>query len=299
MTLQKTAVVAIIGAPNAGKSTLVNQLIGLKVAIVSHKVQTTRARLMGVLTEDDTQLVLIDTPGIFKPRRRLDRAMVAAAWGGIEDADATILLIDAARGLDGASEAILKTLKDRRVPGLILCLNKVDAMKGHDKLLALTAEANAKADFDDTFMISAKTGDGLDKLMETLKTRAKETPWLFPEDQVTDVNNQLLAAEFTREQIYARLHQELPYALSVETEEWQVEKKRIFIRQVILVARDSQKGIVIGKGGTQLKAIGAAARAGMEALFERKVHLELFVKVQPNWSEDRQHLAALGLDWVE
>lgn len=298
-SVQKTALVAVIGAPNAGKSTLVNQLIGVKVAIVSHKVQTTRARLMGVLTQDDTQLVMVDTPGIFKPRRRLDRAMVAAAWSGIEDADAVVLMIDAAKGLDPATQAIVKTLVQRKAANVILCLNKTDLLKQPEKLLSLTAELNQQLDFTDTFMVSALNGDGTDALVDALNSRAKAVPWLFPEDQVTDVNNQLLAAELTREQIYARLHQELPYALSVETEDWSVEANRINIRQVILVARDSQKGIVIGKGGQQLKTIGSEARAGMEALFERKVHLELFVKVQPRWSEDRQHLAALGLDWVE
>ncbi|MEM7569595.1 MAG: GTPase Era [Pseudomonadota bacterium] len=296
---QKTAMVAVIGAPNAGKSTLVNTLIGVKVAIVSHKVQTTRARLMGVSTEDDTQLVLIDTPGIFKPRRRLDRAMVAAAWGGLEDADAVVLLIDSAKGLDGGTDAIVETLAKRKPANLILALNKTDLLKQPEKLLALTAQLNERLDIADTFMVSALTGDGTKELEQALKAAAKPVPWLFPEDQVTDVNNQLLAAEMTREQIYARLHQELPYALSVETEEWKVTKGRISIRQVILVARDSQKGIVIGKGGAQLKTIGSEARASMEALFERKVHLELFVKVQPRWSEDRHHLAALGLDWVE
>ncbi|MEO0411136.1 MAG: GTPase Era [Pseudomonadota bacterium] len=296
---QKTAMVAIIGAPNSGKSTLVNQLIGVKVAIVSHKVQTTRARLMGVVTEADTQLVLIDTPGIFKPRRRLDRAMVSAAWGGLEDADAVVLLIDSAKGLDAGTQAIVETLAKRKTQSLILALNKTDLLKQPEKLLALATKLNDQIDFDETFMVSALTGDGTAELLQALKERTKQTPWLFPEDQVTDVNNQLLAAELTREQIYARLHQELPYALSVETEEWTVDKKRIHIRQVILVTRDSQKGIVIGKGGQQLKTIGSEARAAMEDLFERKVHLELFVKVQPRWSEDRHHLAALGLDWVE
>lgn len=290
--------VAVIGAPNAGKSTLVNQLIGVKVAIVSHKVQTTRARLMGVVTQNDTQIVLVDTPGIFKPKRRLDRAMVAAAWSGMADVDVVIFLVDAVRGIDANTQSIIETLKDRRPGELYLCLNKTDALKQAETLLALTTKITEQLDVDACFMISALSGDGVEDLHNTLAQQAKTTPWLFPEDQVTDINNQLLASELTREQIYARLHQELPYALSVETEDWIVEKKRIFIRQAILVSRDSQKGIVIGKAGSQLKAIGSAAREGMEALFERKVHLELFVKVEPRWSEDRHHLAALGLDWV-
>lgn len=295
---QKAAMVAVIGAPNAGKSTLVNQLIGVKVAIVSHKVQTTRARLMGVVTQDDTQIVLIDTPGIFKPKRRLDRAMVAAAWSGVDDVDAVILLIDAVRGIDPNTQSIIETLKDRKIGNIYLCLNKTDALKQAEQLLALTQQVSEQLNVEACFMISALTGDGVGDLHSALTQTAKTTPWLFPEDQVTDINNQLLAAELTREQIYARLHQELPYALSVETEDWVVEKKRIFIRQAILVSRDSQKGIVIGKGGSQLKAIGSEARKGMEELFERKVHLELFVKVEPRWSEDRHHLAALGLEWV-
>jgi len=296
---QKTAMVAIIGAPNAGKSTLVNQLVGLKVAIVSHKVQTTRARMMGVVTENDTQLVLIDTPGIFKPKRRLDRAMVAAAWGGLDDVDAAVLLIDAVKGLDDNTRDIIASLKSRTLKALFLCLNKTDALKQPEKLLQLTEEITHSLEPAACFMISALTGDGVEDLRQALSACAQKTPWLFPEDQVTDVNYQLLAAELTREQIYARLHQELPYALSVETEDWRIEKQRIFIRQVILVSRDSQKGIVIGKGGSQLKTIGSEARKGMEALFERKVHLELFVKVEPRWSEDRHHLAALGLEWVQ
>lgn len=295
---QKSAMVAVIGAPNAGKSTLVNQLIGVKVAIVSHKVQTTRARLMGVVTQDKTQIVLIDTPGIFKPKRRLDRAMVAAAWGGVEDVDAVILLIDAVRGIDPNTQSILETLKERKIGKIYLCLNKTDALKQAEQLLALTQDVTQQLEVEACFMISALTGDGVGDLHSALEQTATSAPWLFPEDQVTDINNQLLAAELTREQIYARLHQELPYALSVETEDWVVDKKRIFIRQAILVSRDSQKGIVIGKGGSQLKAIGSEARKGMEELFERKVHLELFVKVEPRWSEDRQHLAALGLEWV-
>lgn len=295
---QKTAMIAVIGAPNAGKSTLVNQLIGVKVAIVSHKVQTTRARLMGVQTRGDTQLVLIDTPGIFKPKRRLDRAMVAAAWSGLDDVDAVILMIDATRSIDENTKTILETLQVRKPKALFICLNKTDMLKQPEKLLALTAEISEQIEADAFFMISALKGTGVDDLNDALSEKAMLTHWLFPEDQVTDINNQLLAAELTREQIYARLHQELPYALSVETEDWVVEKKRIFIRQAILVTRDSQKGIVIGKGGSQLKSIGSEARKGMEQLFERKVHLELFVKVEPRWSEDRQHLAALGLDWV-
>jgi GTP-binding protein Era len=295
---QKAAMVAVLGAPNAGKSTLVNQLIGVKVAIVSHKVQTTRARLMGVVTQDDTQIVLIDTPGIFKPKRRLDRAMVAAAWSGVDDVDAVILLVDAVRGIDPNTQSIIETLKDRKISNIYLCLNKTDALKQSEHLLALTQQVSEQLDIEACFMISALTGDGVGDLHSALAQAGKTTPWLFPEDQVTYINNQLLAAELTREQIYARLHQELPYALSVETEDWVVEKKRIFIRQAILVSRDSQKGIVIGKGGSQLKAIGSEARKGMEELFERKVHLELFVKVEPRWSEDRHHLAALGLEWV-
>lgn len=295
--MSRCGFVALIGAPNAGKSTLLNQLVGQKVAIVSNKVQTTRARLTGIALHQDAQLIFIDTPGIFAPKRRLDRAMVEAAWGGAADADAVVLLIDAAKGLDEGAERILQHL-DKLGRKAILALNKVDRVK-RDSLLALSQAVFARGLFDQVFMISALTGDGVADLKAHLAALAPEGPWHYPEDQVADITQRLLAAEVTREKIYLRLHQELPYASMVETESFEERKDgSVKISQVIHVARDSQKGIVIGKGGATLKALGEAARTELEELLGCRVHLFLHVRVTENWAEDREKFQAMGLDWV-
>lgn len=299
MSATRCGFVAIIGAPNAGKSTLLNTLVGAKVAIVSPKVQTTRARLMGIALEGSSQIVFIDTPGIFAPRRRLDRAMVSAAWTGVADADLVVLVIDAERGLGNEVIAILDRLKDsgRRV---VIALNKVDALKDRRRLLGLTAAIDQAVKSEAIFMVSALDGDGVADLKQWLADAMPESPWLYPEDQLTDVTQRLMAAEITREKLYLRLHQELPYSAMVETESWETAKNgSVRIQQIIYVERDSQKGIVIGKGGRQLKEIGAEARADMEEAFGCKVHLFLFVKVDPRWSESRERYGAMGLDWSD
>jgi GTP-binding protein Era len=289
--------VAILGAPNAGKSTLVNRAVGQKVSIVSPKVQTTRSRVLGIVTEGATQIVLIDTPGIFAPRRRLDRAMVAAAWGGAADADAIVLIVDAARkGLDDETRSIVAGLKkqNRKV---ILALNKIDAVK-REKLLDLTAELNAEGIFTDTFMISAETGDGVDDLLNFIAQRMPEGPHHYPDDQVTDAPMRSLAAELTREQLFRQLQQELPYALTVETDSWEeFNDGSAKIQQTIFVARDSQKAIVVGKGGSRIKEVREKAQRDLEKVMERKVHLFLFVKVRENWAEDPERFRSMGLDW--
>jgi GTP-binding protein Era len=289
--------VAIIGAPNAGKSTLVNRAVGQKVSIVSPKVQTTRSRVLGILTEGATQIVLVDTPGIFAPRRRLDRAMVAAAWGGAADADAIVLIVDAARkSLDDETRNIIAGLKQQKRQ-VILALNKIDIVK-REKLLALTAELNAEGLFSDIFMISAETGDGVDDLLQTLAQRMPEGPHHYPDDQVTDVPMRALASEITREQLFRQLQQELPYALTVETDSWEeFDDGSAKIQQTIFVARDSQKAIVVGKGGDRVRQVREAAQRELQELMERKVHLFLFVKVRENWAEDPERFRALGLDF--
>ena len=295
---ERCGVVAIVGAPNAGKSTLVNALVGQKVAIVSPKVQTTRTRLIGIAIEGRTQLLLVDTPGIFKPRRRLDRAMVSAAWEGATGADIVVLMIDARAGMTDEVSALLDAIKDREEPRM-LALNKVD-IAPKEKLLKLAAAANERVPFAETFMIAAKTGDGVADLKATLALAMPEGPWHFPADQVSDVTTRLLAAEITREQIYRQLHEELPYATTVETEKWEERRDgSAAIHQQILVERDSQKGIVLGKGGAQIKKLGAAARAELEEQLGRRVHLFLHVKVKPDWAEDRAVYRDMGLGWVE
>ena len=290
--------VAVIGAPNAGKSTLVNALVGQKVAIVSPKAQTTRVRLMGIAIHGEAQLLLLDTPGIFEPRRRLDRAMVAAAWGGAQDADLIALVIDAKTGFSTRIEEMLDTLKGRREPK-ILILNKVDVTP-KEKLLTLAARLNERLAFEQIFMVSATTGDGVPDLKAALAARVPEGPWHFPEDQVSDATDRMLAAEVTREQLYLQLHAELPYESAIETEKFEERADgSAVIHQQILVARDSQKAIVLGKGGTRIRAIGEAARNELSALLERKVHLFLHVKVNPKWEEDRSLYRDIGLDWVE
>lgn len=295
---QRCGVVAVVGAPNAGKSTLVNALVGQKVAIVSPKAQTTRTRLMGIAIEGEAQVLLVDTPGIFEPRRRLDRAMIAAAWGGAEDADLIALIVDAARGLSRDVAELVDRLAHRREAKLLV-LNKVD-VAAKDALLTLTAQLSERAAFEAIFMISATTGDGVGDLKTDLAARMPQGPWLFPEDQVSDATDRMLAAEVTREQLYRQLHAELPYASAIETEKYEERRDgSVAIHQQILVARPTQRAIVLGKGGARLKAIGTAAREELSELMGRKVHLFLHVKVKPDWEDDRGLYREIGLDWVE
>lgn len=290
--------VAVIGAPNAGKSTLVNALVGQKVAIVSPKAQTTRARLMGIAIHGRSQILLVDTPGIFAPRRRLDRAMVAAAWTGAGDADLILLVIDSAGGLTPEVEQIVGGLEKRSLP-LWIALNKVDLVK-KGELLALSSELMARLNPDRIFMISATMGDGVMDLKEALAEAMPEGPWLYPADEVSDATDRMIANELTREQIYNQLHQELPYASAVETESWEDrEDGSTVIHQQILVERDSQKAIVIGKGGSRLKEIGQRAREEISQHLGRKVHLFLHVKVNPRWAEDRSLYREIGLEWAD
>ena len=290
--------VAVIGAPNAGKSTLVNALVGQKVAIVSAKAQTTRARLMGIAIHDSAQILLVDTPGIFEPRRRLDRAMVAAAWTGAQDADMILFVIDADAGVNAELERIAAALGERHQP-LFLALNKIDLVKKAE-LLALSAGLAGRLNPDKVFMISAAKKDGVPDLKQALADAMPEGPWLYPEDEVSDATDRMVAAELTREQIVNQLYQELPYATAIETETWSDRPDgSTEIRQQILVERDSQKAIVIGKGGQRLKAIGAAARAEIAEHLGRPVHLFLHVKVNPRWDEDRGLYREIGLEWAD
>jgi GTP-binding protein Era len=290
--------VAVIGAPNAGKSTLVNALVGQKVAIVSAKAQTTRARLMGIAIAGSAQILLVDTPGIFQPRRRLDRAMVAAAWTGAEDADLIVLVIDVAARMNAEVERIVASLVERRHP-LVLVLNKVDLVK-KEALLGPAADLAARLNPDQVFMISAAQGDGVADLKQALAAALPAGPWLYPEDEVSDATDRMIAAELTREQIVNQLYQELPYAAAIETETWQDRPDgSTEIRQQILVERDSQKAIVIGKNGARLKAIGAAAREEIARHLGRPVHLFLHVKVNPKWDEDRGLYREIGLEWAD
>lgn len=290
--------VAVIGAPNAGKSTLVNALVGQKVAIVSPKAQTTRARLMGIAIQDHAQILLVDTPGIFEPRRRLDRAMVAAAWTGAKDADLILLVVDAAAGASREVDRIIASLKDRRQP-LFVVLNKIDLVK-KATLLGISTTIAGRLDPQKLFMISATEGDGVADLKSALAKAMPEGPWLYPEDEVSDATDRMIAAELTREQMVNQLHQELPYATAVETESWEDRPDgSTVINQQIIVERDSQKAIVIGKGGRQLKAIGAAARSEITQHLGRPVHLFLHVKVEPRWGEDRSLYKEIGLEWAD
>ena len=285
---------AIIGAPNAGKSTLVNALAGSKVSIVSHKAQTTRARLRAIAMENEAQIVFVDTPGIFAPKRKLDEAMVESAWSGAGEADAVLLLVDGRRGVGDEVTAILEGLKTAKT-GVILAINKIDLIK-REKLLEISAALNAAFPFEATFMVSALTGSGLADLRKYVAAKMPEGPWLYPEDQVADVQLRFMASEITREVIYERLHDELPYASTVETEAWEERKGgSVKIDQTIYVERDSQKMIVLGKGGQSIKLIGQLARAEMEKAFERRVHLFLFVKVRENWTKDPERLRMMGL----
>ena len=295
---QKCGLVAIVGAPNAGKSTLVNALVGHKVAIVSPKAQTTRTRLMGIAMHNDTQMMLVDTPGIFTPERRLDRAMVQAAWGGAQDADLIALVVDSKAGLGQKVEMILEGLAGRPEPKMLI-LNKVD-IAAKEKLLVHAAKLNERMAFTEIMMVSAHTGDGLDTLKDTICAHMPEGPWHFPAEQVSDATDRMTAAEVTREQIYLQLHAELPYASAVETEKYSERPDgSVEIHQQIFVARPTQRAIVLGKGGVRLKEIGSRARAELARMFGKPVHLYLHVKVNPDWQEDRSVYRDIGLDWVD
>lgn len=297
MTNQKCGVVAVIGAPNAGKSTLVNQLVGQKVAITSPKAQTTRARMLGIALHDNVQMILVDTPGIFAPRRKLDRAMVSAAWEGAEAADAVLLLVDPVKQRRHELEPLLEALA-KRPERKFLVLNKVDVAK-KEPLLALAQELGSKVDFADVFFVSALTGDGVPEMKAALAKLMPEGPWHYPEDQVSDASERLLATEVTREQLYRQLHEELPYDSAVRPESYQHRPDgSVEIHQQIVIGRDSQKPIVLGKGGSRIKAIGEAARAELSEMLGVKVHLFLHVKVSEKWDEDREIFEEIGLDWV-
>lgn len=288
--------IALIGAPNAGKSTLLNALVGAKVTIVSHKVQTTRALIRGIAMEGNAQLIFVDTPGIFAPKRRLDRAMVNTAWTGAHDADLVALLIDARKGIDEEVDAILTKLAEVRQPK-VLILNKIDVV-AKDALLKLTQDINARVTFGATFMISALTGDGVADLKRALAARMQPGPYLYPPDQLSDAPMRQLAAEVTREKLFERLHQELPYQSTVETEQWkELRDGGVRIEQTIYVERESQRKIVLGKGGATIKAIGAAARKDIAAMLEQPVHLFLFVKVREGWGDDPERYRGMGLEF--
>ena len=285
---------AIIGAPNAGKSTLVNKLVGSKVSIVSHKVQTTRARIRAIYMHDESQVVLVDTPGIFKPRRKLDEAMVESAWAGAGEADAVVLIVDARRGLEDEVIKIIDGFKASKTKAMLV-LNKIDLIE-IEKLMPLAEQCAAAFEFTHTFMVSAISGSGVAKLGAQLASLMPIGPWLYPEDQTADVHLRFIASEITREKIYERLHDELPYSSTVETEAWEEKKDgSVKITQAIFVERDSQKAIVLGKGGAQIKVLGQLARKEMEESFERRVHLFLFVKVRENWAVDPERLRMMGL----
>lgn len=288
--------VAIVGEPNAGKSTLLNQLVGSKIAIVSAKVQTTRSRITGIVMESSTQLIFVDTPGIFTPKRRLERAMVQAAWTGAEEADIVLLVIDATRGMDDDTVRIIEGLKTANRKAS-LAINKIDLVK-RENLLKLTADLNAAFPFRETFMISALNGDGVGHLRKSLAGELPAGPWLYPPDQLADISERLLAAEITREKVFQKLHDELPYASHVETESWQErDDGSVRIEQVIYVAKESQKPIVLGKAGRTIKSIGADSRRELEKLFDRRVHLFLFVKVREHWLDDPERYREMGLEF--
>ena len=295
---QHCGLVAVLGAPNAGKSTLVNALVGQKVAIVSPKAQTTRARLMGIAIEGEAQILLVDTPGIFTPNRRLDRAMVKAAWEGADDADRVLFVVDAAAKGGARLEQVIEGV-EARPEAKILVLNKVD-LADKEQLLVLASRLAERLKPEQVFMVSATTGDGVPDLKAHLAQVMPEGPWHFPEDQLTDVTDRMVAAELTREQLYPQLHAEVPYSAAVETEKWEDRKDgSTVIHQQILIERDSQKAIVVGKGGARLKSIGQAAREAIAEHLGRKVHLFLHVKVNPRWGEDRGLYEDIGLDWAD
>ncbi|MDH5529954.1 MAG: GTPase Era [Paracoccaceae bacterium] len=298
---QRAGFVALIGEPNAGKSTLLNRMVGAKVSIVTHKVQTTRARIRGIAMEGQSQIVFVDTPGLFRPRRRLDRAMVAAAWGGAADADIVVLLVEAHRGLTEGVQAILDALKERVGEGqrLALAINKIDRVKA-EVLLALSAKLNEAYPFERTFMISAERGHGVDDLKAWLASELPEGQWFYPEDQIADLPMRMIAAEITREKLTLRLHEELPYQLTVETEAWEDRPDgSARVDQLVYVARDGHKGIVLGNKGETIKAVGQAARAELAEFLGRPVHLFLQVKVRPNWQEEPERFTEMGLDFKD
>ena len=293
--------VALIGEPNAGKSTLLNRMVGAKVSIVTHKVQTTRARIRGVAMEGQTQIVFVDTPGLFRPRRRLDRAMVAAAWGGAADADLIVLLVEAHRGLTAGTRAIIDTMKDRIPQGqkVALAINKIDRVHA-EVLLGLAQKLNEAFPFVETFMISAEKGHGVDKLKKWLAGELPPAAWYYPEDQIADLPLRMIAAEMTREKLTLRLHEEIPYQLTVETEKWDDQADgSVMIMQIIYVMRDGHKGIVLGTKGETIKSIGTAARAEISAFLEKTVHLFLEVKVRPGWLEEPERYREMGLDFKD
>jgi GTP-binding protein Era len=298
--MTRAGFVALIGEPNAGKSTLLNRMVGAKVSIVTHKVQTTRARIRGVAMEGESQIVFVDTPGLFQPRRRLDRAMVAAAWGGASDADVIVLMVEAHRGVTEGVERIIEGLaevgKGRTVA---LAINKIDRVQS-ETLLELTKRLNDMYPFAETFMISAEKGHGVDTLRKWLAQRLPEGPWLYPEDQIADLPMRMIAAEMTREKLTLRLHQELPYQMTVETENWEERKDgSARIDQIVYVVRDGHKGIVLGHKGETIKAVSKAAREELEEFLGRKVHLFLQVKVRPNWLEEAERYSEMGLDFKD
>jgi len=300
-TPTRAGFVALIGEPNAGKSTLLNRMVGAKVSIVTHKVQTTRARIRGVCMEGNAQIVFVDTPGIFRPRRRLDRSMVKAAWGGASDADIIVLLIEAHRGLTEGAQAIIDRLAEEMPRGktVALAINKIDRVKA-ETLLALTEKLNQTFPFARTFMISAERGYGVDDLREWLAAELPEGPWFYPEDQIADLPMRMIAAEMTREKLTLRLHEELPYQLTVETEKWEDRADgSTRIDQVVYVARDGHKGIVLGAKGETIKQIGQAARGEISTFLDREVHLFLTVKVRPNWLEEAERYSEMGLDFKD
>lgn len=297
---KRAGFIALIGEPNAGKSTLLNRMVGAKVSIVTHKVQTTRARIRGVAMAGDSQLVFVDTPGLFKPRRRLDRAMVAAAWGGAADADIVVLLVEAHRGVTEGVERILEGLgeitKGRKVA---LAINKIDRVKS-EALLGLTQALNERFAFAETFMISAEKGHGVDSLRDWLAAGLPEGPWLYPEDQIADLPMRMIAAEITREKLTLRLHQELPYQLTVETETWEERKDgSARIDQVIYVSRDGHKGIILGHKGETMKAVSKAARLELEEFLGRRIHLFTQVKVRPGWLDEAERFTEMGLNFKD
>jgi len=300
MTETRAGFVALIGEPNAGKSTLLNRMVGAKISIVTHKVQTTRARIRGIAMEGQSQIVFVDTPGLFKPRRRLDRAMVKAAWGGAGDADIVVLMIEAHRGLTEGVQAILDSLGEHTAGRpVLLAINKIDRIEA-PMLLALTQKMNAAFPFAETYLISAEKGYGVDDLKKWLAGALPAGPWLYPEDQIADLPMRMIAAEMTREKLTLRLHQELPYELTVETESWEEKTDgSARIEQLIYVQRDGHKGIILGKGGETIKAVSQAARTELETFLGRKVHLFLQVKVRPGWLDEAARYSEIGLNFKD
>ena len=296
--MTRSGFVALIGEPNAGKSTILNKMVGAKVSIVTHKVQTTRTRIRGVSIEDQSQIIFVDTPGLFKPRRRLDRAMVAAAWSGAADADITLLIVEAHRGLTEGVEKIISSISETELNGnLALVINKIDKVDVND-LLSLSKRINATHPFSETFMISAEKGKGVDDLKRWLGSNLPEGPWLYPDDQISDMPLRMIAAEITREKLILRLHQELPYQLTVETEKWEENPdKSVRIEQMIYLSRSGHKGIVLGKKGETIKAVSMASRLSIEEFLGSKVHLFLRLKVREKWMEETERYAEMGLDF--